>query len=1207
MNNEFKKKGVRAIKRLKRMKIVALVVVILVFCVSITAPTLSKYVGSTNVTYNEKTDLDYTVNSVFVVTGQEELFAAINQGYTYVQLSKDIENPLIITQQSANLEADLILDLNGIEIQRNGPEPILNIGPGVKLTVTDSSSEQTGGLYNPVGSVFNITGGTLSVVTGNFESGPRYSEYLSYNQDIMSSNPSTERTIIEGEPQRVNLVINTKVGDSVVPNVYNGRYMPIIRSYPVNTGEIIYTHGNLYCDKTVYLKSDKSISFGVSKPMSLGSDEFFIPKDTYLYYRSDYVSSAGSDLNSPSDADWYYTYYVHQSDYSYASADLPADYAINEYMKITVYAYENTVESAASISEPSQYYAAIQMQSGTLEVQTGGFYSYFGLPTTACVNASGGDIKVGEGVFSTRIPDALNTNVLTDKGNDMSAFGASYFESFKWTDPSFGSGSQAGKGQGYCILNHGEATVDIGSGLFCSSNNNILSMQNGNLQISEGSFYKKQTVEATAIDKISASAVYMNSGSLSLKNAKFFIEGNYTNGIYSTVNTGIGGNSFTVTDTSFTMTNGNNQTGIRTENGLVQLNSTGSNSKITLNGTDSVGILAENGGSVTVENYDILLRGRKSVGIKSTSGSVDMTGGSITLDSNDFCYGIYANSNDVISIKLTGTKINVGYNDPTSKTGTVAASIGVFMASSNNASRIILDGAEIKCYEIGISLKGGSLTLENGGSIRTIKASAIDLEGGTLTLNDNAGKNAVYTVVSSNTNNSSFLNNYELLVPQLGSTMDIATFVPYGNLHGIYVSDGDLICNGKLDFIHTGLQNSPYTGGVLSAGEQTGEYYYNGLKVRSYAVCVEGGSVEIKKCDIEARSGGGVYCSGGNITMGVSGRTEPFNTLNSEIIVNTTGNLVGDIYYPQSDGKYGNWQSRKSLTGGHAVELNGGNIVVYYGSFTATFGNGLQATGNNTGTGTIKVYGGNFIGNSNGSIASGIGGGGIAINYGLKVIGAATVDIYGGYFDGKNGGVVISGIDRYVSETDFGCTAYDNKANATLTKAVVRIYGGEFGNPNPYDGINIYDNAYVVFGAYTKEEVKAKFNKTEDNFTLTDDEKAELLGSMILYGQSATVALNSFGDSEFTKEVYIFYGDYEYKSDSHGIYSYGVSKLEADADPYDEITEYDFIMEIYNVEDGMTIVSERGDGVNFFSDLVYSVERDGLVFYDPELYPVDAY
>ena len=114
MINQRKIKKGRAMKKTKGIKIVALVAVILVFASCMMAPTLSRYVGKTSVMYKGETELDYTVNSVFTVNSQEELFAAINQGYTYVQLSKDIENPLIITQQSTNLESDLILDLNGI-------------------------------------------------------------------------------------------------------------------------------------------------------------------------------------------------------------------------------------------------------------------------------------------------------------------------------------------------------------------------------------------------------------------------------------------------------------------------------------------------------------------------------------------------------------------------------------------------------------------------------------------------------------------------------------------------------------------------------------------------------------------------------------------------------------------------------------------------------------------------------------------------------------------------------------------------------------------------------------------------------------------------------------------------------------------------------------------------------------------------------------
>ena len=141
-------------KESKVTKILMLILSLVFFTSTIVASSISKYVTQKQAYFGDKEHLDYTVNAVFVVRNQEELFAAINQGYTYVQLDQDIENPLIVTQKAETLNTDLILDLNGIEIQRNGYEPILNIKPGVRLTVVDTSTEQTGGLYNPVGSVF---------------------------------------------------------------------------------------------------------------------------------------------------------------------------------------------------------------------------------------------------------------------------------------------------------------------------------------------------------------------------------------------------------------------------------------------------------------------------------------------------------------------------------------------------------------------------------------------------------------------------------------------------------------------------------------------------------------------------------------------------------------------------------------------------------------------------------------------------------------------------------------------------------------------------------------------------------------------------------------------------------------------------------------------------------------------------------------------
>ena len=235
----------------KGFKIFALILSCALFVTSLAVTTFSRFVSLVNAPFEGKEHLNYTVNTVFIARNQEELFAAINQGYTYVQLDKNIENPLIITQKTENLDTDLILDLNGIEIQRNGYDPILNVKENVRLTIIDTSDEQTGGLYNPVGSVFNVNGrdgkgGTLTILAGKFESGPRYSEYYSYNDFILndSQNSLTQRTKVEADPQLVTMHVR-KASGAGFDEITTEYRAPIIKSYPEKTGEITYEHGNL--------------------------------------------------------------------------------------------------------------------------------------------------------------------------------------------------------------------------------------------------------------------------------------------------------------------------------------------------------------------------------------------------------------------------------------------------------------------------------------------------------------------------------------------------------------------------------------------------------------------------------------------------------------------------------------------------------------------------------------------------------------------------------------------------------------------------------------------------------------------------------------------------------------------------------------------------------------------------------------------------
>ena len=111
-------------------------------------------------------ELVYTVSDNVVITTVDEFFNAIENGYTNIQISDDIDNPLIITGSPPDVNSDLTIDLNGNELQRNDREPVLNVTEGVRLTIIDSKGG--GGFYNPVGSVFNVDGGTITLAAGLF-------------------------------------------------------------------------------------------------------------------------------------------------------------------------------------------------------------------------------------------------------------------------------------------------------------------------------------------------------------------------------------------------------------------------------------------------------------------------------------------------------------------------------------------------------------------------------------------------------------------------------------------------------------------------------------------------------------------------------------------------------------------------------------------------------------------------------------------------------------------------------------------------------------------------------------------------------------------------------------------------------------------------------------------------------------------------------
>lgn len=879
-------------KHRKIMLIISVALIMVLFTSVLAINSYSRYVVEENAKYTDTENnttmdyIDYTVNSVFVVRTQDELFSAINQGYSYVQLDKNIENPLIVTQNAETLDRDLILDLNGIEIQRNGYDPILRVNPGVRLTVVDTSEEQTGGLYNPVGSVFQIIGGTLTVVAGTFESGPRYSEYYSYNTSVLNNNGDTKRTIID---EYKDVIYYTKSGEDFSEG--KSIVAPIIRSYPTKTGEIKYNHGNLYFDETVK------------------TGGFIIKPDTYCYYRTSEDSAANS--TEVATADWYYTYYVEKDTYKYVGTAARKSY---DDVQITIYGYENVINQASNKNNSSEYHAAIQMTSGTLDVQSGSFNQYFGVNKTACVNAQGGEIKIKKGSFSSRIPNALsfNSSSVLIKESDKLSYNESYFDNFKWNTAE-SNASLARSGQAYCILNGdekngGNANVTIGTGDLYSSNNNIISMQSGDLTINGGNFTKRETiVPTTVVDSSSAVnvvngnlslsgancnvigknsiGVQVKAGTLSIDNSHFNVNGESSYGIRSLI---ASNTNFTVKNSNFTIT-GDYSYGIYSENGQVNISSDATNT-IKIDGDGSKGIYVLNGGSVHSTGYIYTLSGDNSQGIhgESTASSLIINGGSMTVKKSN-TYGIYSEISG--DDKFTVTDFSITMQDGSGQTAIYSANGKVTLSTTNGAS-IKVDGVSSRgIYVLGsvtetetkkgsVQSTGYDYTItgdKSAGIEGTNLASSISMNNGTMTVTGNGETEQSYTygIKSAVSGTDSFnVNNFHITMAGSG-TQQIGIYSTNGTVNLNYTTDTTSSDKGLI-----------YVNGDNSAGIYTGtggsvvsdNYSYTIEGANSSGIYASAGSVTL--------SNGDITLSSNNSTYGIyASSTEQLNiTLNNSII-----------------------------------------------------------------------------------------------------------------------------------------------------------------------------------------------------------------------------------------------------------------------------------------------------------------------------------
>lgn len=317
--------------------------------------------------------------------------------------------------------------------------------------------------------------------------------------------------------------------------------------------------------------------------------------------------------------------------------------------------------------------------------------------------------------------------------------------------------------------------------------------------------------------------------------------------------------------------------------------------------------------------------------------------------------------------------------------------------------------------------------------------------------------------------------------------------------NGVYIQGGSLTANGTFNVTHTGVAN------IENQGNYDANERYRNYEIRSFAVRVEGTDgidtkVTILKSNIISNisisdsglyvsgGGGGLYVSGGDVYMGNESTNSP-----SDITITTIGNTLFDTFYVQ-EANGDNWNYKLSKTGGHAIEVSGGTLTVYNGTYSAAQGEGILVR-----DGTANIWGGNFYGNDNYSSQKNGLLAGPAASYAFKMYGG-TANIYGGTF-GKDS----SGSGAFV----MGTSTNQAKAN---------IYGGTF-DVNGQAAFSVFEYVDVTFTP------RGGANGAGDDITVTGAEAGMTVEYRGDAGSSVTINGGTFSSKNTGYGNGVWYGE----------------------------------------------------------------------------------
>lgn len=805
--------------------------------------TYARYYKETGVTGGKYDDtIEFVGANKYIVYTPEELVAAIENGYSYIEIGEGAEEPFVITDGVTDVSANLVLDINGHNLVRNSRNPLIDVQENVSVVIV-YDSKSSGSFYNPVGSMLQASGGTLTIATGDFTSGPKEGDYVTKEGDYVTDVGTTKDVTVYSRSSRGASAYD-KTENVSMPAGGKDMYF---ESAPASGANDYIKEDTflIYTEETVETPEDATVTVDFEPLCDVASCDF------YYYYETG-TDGSGEDKTT--------TYAVI---YGYNDVMAGAEKQITKTGFNTTGSINNN--SADAVIWP---YATVRMTQGEAFIRGGSYINRFGKAYSYGIYARGGSLSVqGESTSFTSVEDGVCIRCTTEDGAAPSL----HIENGSFTSYN-GDTVQ---------VNGGNMTVE--SGTFTKSGAGaddvktaIIHMENGILEAKGSTDANgKKSIQMTCAASAGGSTlsnvfgVYSEGGRVSLQNTRINVNGTYSAGVLAvTDGQAMSADQYAVTVADSAIEVNFNESdlsssGISTEGGNIQLE-----------------------GDVSVFSQGLGITARKgSINIESGTASVKTPRGT----------GVYVNKgtltvNEKASLFVKPTMSENSWVNPPEVSGDVVTHYdGVVVEGGSLVAEGTLNveftGLSNDAFESGDTYLTQQI---KSYAVRVLNAETVTISGGTIT---NYVGGGVYVGGGTVTLGTEDAENSNLSVYTQGSSADNGSH---------YVSGGDW----QYDWTITGGHAVEVQGGSLTvnSGTYTAEMG-NGILVRnlegsdqSYTVTVNNGTFAGYNGSGRRVGPGAFYAlkvMGGPLTLNVNGGTfGKDNTDNSR--TNGSAFVMGD-------------------------------------------------------------------------------------------------------------------------------------------------------------------------------------------------------------------------------------------------------------------------------------------------------------------------